>query len=69
MTFGGTLTLSNNNQTITFTVTGACSGSCTSLTSTTTNGQYIYEGNPSLRDLAGNEVSGSDVSANSTVMF
>ena len=69
VTFGGTLTLSNNNQTITFTVTGACSGSCASLTSTTTNGQYIYEGNPSLRDIAGNEVSGSDVAANSTVMF
>jgi hypothetical protein len=69
VTFTGTLTLSNNNQTITFTVTGACSGSCGSLTSTTNSGQFQYTPATSLRDLAGNAPSNTEITAASTVMF
>jgi hypothetical protein len=70
VTFAGSLALSNNNQTITFTVTGNCSGSqCGSMTSTTSNGQFQYRPDPDLRDMAGNAPSTSTVTATSTVMF
>jgi hypothetical protein len=70
VSFTGTLVLSNNNQTITFTVTGSCNGSqCPNMTSTTTNGQFQFEPDTDLRDMAGNAPSSSTITAASTVMF
>ena len=66
--FAGTFTLSNSNRTITFTVTGACSGSCTALITTAKNGGWKYAPATTLRDLAGNVPTGSYTST-STAMF
>ncbi|MFM7061411.1 MAG: fibrinogen-like YCDxxxxGGGW domain-containing protein [Actinomycetes bacterium] len=66
--FAGTFTLSNSNRTITFTVTGACSGSCTALITTAKNGGWKYAPATTLRDPAGNVATGSYTST-STAMF
>jgi hypothetical protein len=70
LNYAGTLTLSNNNQTVTFTVTGGCTGSsCGSATTSPSSGGFQYQGSSSLRDVAGNTASNSNVNAASTVMF
>jgi chitodextrinase len=69
VTFGGTLTLSNDNKTVTFTVTGACSGSCSSLSSSASSGAYQFVGATSLRDVAGNAPTTSTFTASSQVLF
>lgn len=72
-TWAGTLTLSNNNQTVTFTVTGACVGSgtnCTSMSTTTSTGGIQFEGATTLRDIAGNAPTTSTFTTSpSTVLF
>jgi hypothetical protein len=69
VTFAGTLALSNNNRTVTFTVTGPCAGSCSALSTTPRSGSLQFVAAPTLRDLAGNAPSTSSVSASSQVMF
>lgn len=66
--FAGTFALSNANRTITFSVTGACSGSCTALITTARNGGWKYAPATTLRDPAGNVATGSYTST-STAMF
>jgi hypothetical protein len=69
VSYAGTLTLGNGNRTVTFRVTGACSGSCTAVSSTASSGAIAFVANPALRDLAGNAPTTSSVSTSSTVMF
>jgi len=59
VTYAGALALSNGNQTITFTVTGGCAGSCSSLSTNPVSGPWTYAPNTSLVDAAGNTVVGT----------
>lgn len=69
VTYAGTLVLSNNNQTVTFTVTGACAGSCGNVITTPDAGNFQYVPATTLRDLAGNAPSTSTITSSSTVLF
>jgi hypothetical protein len=69
VTFAGRLALSNGNRTITFTVTGSCSGSCSSQSTTPRSGAFQFVPATTLRDRAGNAPSTSSVTASSQVMF
>jgi hypothetical protein len=66
--FQGSFALSNSNRTITFTVTGACVGSCTSLVTTVKSGGWKFAPATTLKDLAGNTASGS-YTAKSSALF
>jgi hypothetical protein len=68
VTYAGTLTLSNGNKTVTFTVTGACAGSCSSLSSSAVSGAFTFTPNTALQDPAGNAATGT-ITASSQVMF
>jgi hypothetical protein len=68
ITYAGSLVLSNSNRTVTFTVTGACAGTCTARSTTAQQGQFQYSPATTLRDLAGNAATGT-VSATRQVMF
>jgi hypothetical protein len=68
VTYAGTLALSNTNRTVTFTVTGACGGSCTQLNTTAASGSWVFTPATSLRDVAGNTATGT-LTSSSTVMF
>ncbi len=69
VTFAGTLALSSDARTVTFTVTGACAGTCSALAPTPRSGAFQFVAAPTLRDLAGNAPSTSTVTASSQVMF
>jgi hypothetical protein len=69
VTFAGALDLSADGRTVTFTVTGACTGTCTSLSTTPRSGSFQYRPATTLRDLAGNAPSTSTVTASSQTMF
>ena len=68
VTYAGTLALSNNNTTVTFTVTGACGGSCTQVSTTASSGSWVYTPATTLKDRAGNTATGTRT-ASSSVMF
>jgi hypothetical protein len=68
VSFAGTLTMSNANRTVVFTVTGACSGSCAALSTSVVSGGWKYAPATTLKDLAGNTATGSYTSS-STAMF
>ncbi len=59
VTYAGSVALSNGNTTITFTVTGGCSGSCSQLTTVPVNGTWVYAPATTLLNAAGNAVTGS----------
>ena len=59
VTYAGTITLSNANRTLTFTVTGACGGSCTQLSTTAVSGTWSFTPAAALRDPAGNTATGT----------
>jgi beta-glucanase (GH16 family) len=67
--YAGTLGLSNGNRTVTFTVTGACTGSCSSLSTAARSGAFQYASATTLRDVAGNAPSTSAVTAAPQVLF
>jgi hypothetical protein len=70
VTYAGTLTLSNNNQTVTFTVTGSCSGSCGNVSTSPASGAFQYVPANTLRDVAGNAPATTVITASpATVMF
>lgn len=68
VTFAGTLSMTNGNRTIVFTVTGGCAGSCAALASVVINGGWKYAPATTLKDPAGNTASGTFTST-STAMF
>ncbi len=68
VTYAGSLALSNGNKTVTFTVSGACAGTCTALSSTTASGAFSFTPATTLLDVAGNAASGT-TTASSQVMF
>jgi hypothetical protein len=68
VTFAGSLALSNQNRTVTFTVTGGCAGSCTALSTVARSGRFSFTAAPSLVDLAGNAATGTTLATNQ-VMF
>ena len=59
VTYAGTITLSNANRTVTFTVTGACGGSCTQLSTTAVSGTWSFTPATTLKDPAGNTATGT----------
>ncbi len=69
VTFAGTQTISADNKTLTFTVTGACAGTCTALATTPSNGAFQYVPATALQDIAGNAASTSTITASSQVIF
>jgi beta-glucanase (GH16 family) len=69
VSFPGTLALSADGRTVTFTVTGRCSGSCSALATTPRAGAFQLAAASTLKDLAGNAASTSSVTAPSQVMF
>ena len=69
VTFAGALVLSNSNKTVTFKVTGACTGSCSARIATKQSGAFQFVPAPTLRDVAGNAPAKTVITAASTVMF
>jgi hypothetical protein len=67
VTYTGSIVLSNANKTVTFTVTGACAGSCTQLSTTAASGTWSYTPATTLRDLAKNAATGTRTT--SSVIF
>ena len=67
VTYAGTLALSTDNRTVTFTVTGACGGSCTQVSTTAASGSWSFTPATTLRDLAGNAATGTRTT--SSVLF
>ncbi|MGZ6997003.1 MAG: OmpL47-type beta-barrel domain-containing protein [Acidimicrobiia bacterium] len=65
--YAGSLALSNGNRTVTFTVTGACSGSCSNLSTTAVSGAWVFTPATSLLDLAGNAATGTLTAAASSM--
>jgi hypothetical protein len=68
VTYAGTLALSNGNTTVTFTVTGACSGSCSNVTTSPSAGSWVFTPTATLRDMANNAATGTRTAA-SSVLF
>jgi hypothetical protein len=69
VTFAGNQTISADGKTLTFTVTGACAGTCTALSTTPSSGAFQYVPATALQDIAGNAASTSTVTAASSVIF
>lgn len=67
--YGGTLVVAPDARSATFTVTGGCTGSCTSLTTTPQSGTFSYRIASSIRDVAGNGASSSTASLGPQVLF
>jgi beta-glucanase (GH16 family) len=69
VSYAGTLALSTDGRTVTFTVTGSCTGTCSALASTSKAGAFQFSAASTLKDVAGNAASTSSVTAASQVMF
>jgi hypothetical protein len=62
ISYPGTLALSNSNQTVTFTISGACTAGCADSLAGAA-GALIYTPDSALNDYAGNAVSGTKTTA------
>ncbi len=69
VTYAGTQTISADGKTLTFTVTGACAGSCTALATAPSSGAFQYVPATALQDIAGNAASNATITASSQVIF
>jgi hypothetical protein len=69
VSFAGVVALTNGNKTVTFTVTGPCTGSCGARISTRSTAPYRYRPASSLRDMAGNAPSTALVTSAPLVIF